>query len=186
MPQAKATELRTELRLTNISGRRPEALTWIARPGQGVRFLVTDRKMTSGDDITEAVYFIRPCNESHGWVVRPLRTRELVVTRNDYAVRDAKTRHAQLTLSDELIGRYGSLGTAPGVYRESVLCLFASYLDLPASSALVIDDPLSGAPIALAPALSADQKHVLVAEPAWSAETPSRSQSWPTLSRSRF
>ena len=101
-----------------------------------------------------------------------LRSHKLVATRNFYVVRDANTRHAQLALSDDLVGRHGSLDTAPGVYRESVRRLFASYLDLPASSALVIDGPLSGAPIALVPALSADQEHVLVPESAWSAETP--------------
>ena len=31
--------------------------------------------MTNGDDMTEAGYFIRPCEESKGWVVRSLRTR---------------------------------------------------------------------------------------------------------------
>ena len=40
--------------------------------------------------------------------------------------------------------------------------LYASCLDLPASSALVVDGPCSGVPIALVPALSADQEHVLV------------------------
>ena len=40
--------------------------------------------MTSGDDITEASYLIRPCKESRGWVVRSLRSRELVATREVY------------------------------------------------------------------------------------------------------
>ena len=42
--------------------------------------------------------------------------------------------------------------------------LFAPHLDLPASSALVIDDSLSGVPVALVPALDADHEHVLVPE----------------------
>ena len=82
MPQAEATELRSECRLANFSGRRPGASTWVVRPGQSVHFLVTDRKMASGDDITEAAYFVRPCGESRGWVVRSLRKRRLVVTRS--------------------------------------------------------------------------------------------------------
>ena len=66
MPQAESTELRTECHLTNFSGRRPGASPRIARPGQSAYFLVTDRKMTSRDDITEAAYFVRPCDESRG------------------------------------------------------------------------------------------------------------------------
>ena len=58
--------------------------------------------MTSGDDITEAAYFVRPCDESRGWVVRSLWTRKLVVTRNALFVRDAITRHAQLPLQRRL------------------------------------------------------------------------------------
>ena len=50
--------------------------------------------------------------------------------------------------------------------------LLAPYLDLPASSALVIDDPLSGVPVALMPALGVCQKHVLVPESARFAEGP--------------
>ena len=63
--------------------------------------------MTSGDEITEAAYFVCPCDESRGSVVRSLRTRKPVVTRYVYVVRDANTRHAQLTLSDGLVGRHG-------------------------------------------------------------------------------
>ena len=149
MPQAEATELRTECRLTNFFGRRPGASTWTARPGQSFYFLVTDSKIGSRDDITVAVYFIRSRGESRGWVVRPLRTRKLVVTRNFYVVRDTDTRHALLAL----VGRHGSLDTPPDVYHESVRRLFASCLDLPASSAPVADDPFSGVSIGLVPAL---------------------------------
>ena len=104
--------------------------------------------MTSGGKITGAAYFVRPCDESRGWVVRSLRARRLVVTRNAYVVRDANTRHAQLALSDDFVGRHGSLDTTPDAFRKSVRRLFAPYLDLPASSALVVDDPHSGVPIA--------------------------------------
>ena len=113
--------------------------------------------------MTKAGYFIRPCDESRGWVIRSLRTRKLVVTRNVYVVKDANTRHAQLALSDDLAARHGSLGTTPDDYRDAVRKLFASHLDLPASSALVIDDPLSGVPVALMPALEADHEHVSLA-----------------------
>ena len=164
MPSAKAPGPRTEFRLTNYSGRRPGASAWIARFDQSVYFLVANRKMTSGEDTTEAGYFIRPYKESRGWVVRSLRSRKLVVTCNGYVIRDLNTRHAQLALSDHLVGRHGSLDTEPGAYLKSIRRLFATCLDLPASSALVVDDPLSGIPIALVPALSADQEHVLVPE----------------------
>ena len=170
--RAEDAQLHSGCRLPNYSGRRPYAPVWIPRPCQSAYFPVADRKVTSGDDITEAAYFVRPCDEPHGWVVRSLRTRKLVVTRNVYFVRDAYTRHAQLALSDDLAGRHGSLDTAPDDYRESVRRLFAPYLDLPASSALAIDDPLSGVPVALVPALDVGQEHVLVPESAWSAEGP--------------
>ena len=52
MPKTEATELRTECRLTNFSGRPPDASAWIARPGQSAYFGVTDSKMTSDYDIT--------------------------------------------------------------------------------------------------------------------------------------
>ena len=139
MPSAEAPELRAECRLTTYSGRRPDASAWVARSGQGVYFLVADRKLTSGDDIAEAGYFIRPCEESRGWIVRSLRSRKLVVTRNVNVA--PNTRHAQLALSDDLVGRHGSLDIEPDDYRESVRRLFASCLDLPASSALVVENP---------------------------------------------
>ena len=141
--------------------------------------------MTSGDDMTEAGYFVRPCRESRGWVIRPLRTRKLVVTRNVYVVKDANTRHAQLAPSDDLVARHGSLDTAPDEYRDSVRKLFASRLDLPASSALVIDDPLSGVPVALVSALDADHEHVLVPETAWFADGTGP-PCWPMTSDALF
>jgi len=49
---------------------------------------------------------------------------------------------------------------------------FALYLNLPASSALMIDDPLYGVPVALVPALDVENEHVLVPESAWSADGP--------------
>ena len=167
MAKAKDARLRTECRFTNFFGRRPGASEWIAQPGRGVYFLVADRKMTSSDDITEEGYFVRPCGESRGWVIRSLQTRKLVVTRNVYVVKDANTRHAQLALSDDLVARHGSLDTAPDDYRDSVRKHFASRLDLLVSSALVIDNFLSGVPIALVPALGAGHEHVLVPETAW-------------------
>ena len=56
MPGAEAPGLRTECRLTNLSGRWPVASAWAARPDKSVYFLMTDREMTSGDDMTEAGY----------------------------------------------------------------------------------------------------------------------------------
>ena len=145
--------------MTNNSGRRPDTSAWIARPGQSGYFLVADRKIPSGGDITEAAYFIRPCEESRGWDVRPLWSRKLDVTRSDYVDRDSNIRRAQLALSDDPAGHHGSLDTEPGAYCESACRPFDSCLDLPASSALVVDDPFSGVPITPVPALSADQEH---------------------------
>ena len=50
--------------------------------------------------------------------------------------------------------------------------LFAPQPDLPASSALGIDDPLSGVPVALVPALGVYQEHVPVPESAWDRAGP--------------
>ena len=80
--------------------------------------------------------------------------------------KDANTRHAQPALSDDLVARHGSLDTAPDDYQDSARKLFVLYLDLPAFSALVTDDPLSGVPVALVPALDVDHEHVLVPESA--------------------
>ena len=60
MAGAEDAQFRSECRLSDYSGRRPDAPVWIARPSQSFHFLVADRKMTSGDDITEAGYFVRP------------------------------------------------------------------------------------------------------------------------------
>ena len=69
MAGAEDAQLRSECRYANFFGKRPDAPVWIARPGQSVYFPVPDRKMTSGDDMTEAGYFISPCDESRSWVV---------------------------------------------------------------------------------------------------------------------
>ena len=94
-------------------GRRPDASAWIARPGQSVYFMVPGRKMTSGRHMSETGIFVRPCTEFRGWVIRCLRTRKLVVSRNAHVVKDPNSRHALLALSDDLVGRHGSLDTSP-------------------------------------------------------------------------
>ena len=183
-PMAKAEDprLRAECRYTNFFGTRPDASKWIAQPGQSVYFLVADRKMTSGDDMTEAGYFVRPCEESKGWVVRSLRTRKLVVTRNVYVVKDANTRHAQLALSDDLVARHGSLDTAPDDYRDSVRKLFAARLDLPVSSALVIDDPSPASPSPWFPRWTPTMSTCSSPRRRGSRMVLARSPCWPTSS----
>ena len=133
-------------------GRRPQASAWIAPPGQSAYFMVPGRKMTSGHHMSGACISVRPCAESRGCVIHCLRTRKLVVSRNAYVVKDPNSRHAQLALSDGLVGRHGSLETSPGVYRAGVLALFAAHLLEPRASQLTVDDPLTGEPIALVPA----------------------------------
>ena len=109
--------------------------------------------------------------------VRSLRSRRPLATRYAYAARGPNTRHAQLALSDSLVGRHGSLDTEPSACRESVRRLFASFFDLPTSSALVVDDKFSGVPIALVPALGADQEQP-------SSPSPRGLQATPGLGRS--
>ena len=94
MAGAEDAQLRSNCRYANYIGKQPDAPVWIARPGQSVYFLVPDRKMTSCDDMTEASYFTRPCDESRGWLARSLRTRKLEVTPNVYVVKNANTGHA--------------------------------------------------------------------------------------------
>ena len=129
--------------------------------------MVPGRKMTSGHHMSDAGIFVRPCVESRGWVVRCLRTRKLVVSRNVYVVKDPNSRHAQLALSDDLVGRHGSLDTSPDTYRAGVRALFAAHLLEPPAAPLIVDETLTGVPIALEPALDADRDHVLVPESAW-------------------
>ena len=76
------------------------------------------------------------------------------------------TRHTQLALSDDLADRHGALGASPDSYRGSVRTLLASQLGEPPSAPLVVDGPLTGVPIALAPALDTDGDHVLAPESA--------------------
>ena len=111
--------------------------------------------------------FVRPCAESRGWIIRCLRTRKLVASRHVYVVKDLNSRHAQLTLSDDLVGRHGSLDTSPDAYRDGVRALFAANLLEPQATPLIVDGPLTGVPIALVPALGAEGDHVLVPEAAW-------------------
>ena len=75
--------------------------------------MVLERKMTSGHHMSDAGIFVRPCSESRGWVIRSVSSRKLVITRNAVVVRDPNTRHAQLALSDDLVGRHGSHETSP-------------------------------------------------------------------------
>ena len=79
-------DLRSMSRHEAYFGWRPDASAWIARPGQSVYFMVPWRKMTSGHHMSDAGIFVRPCAVSRGWVVRCLRTRKLVVSRNVYVV----------------------------------------------------------------------------------------------------
>ena len=92
-----------------------------------------------------------------------------VVSRNVYVVKDPNSRHAQLVLSDDLIGRRGSLGTSPDAYRAGVRALFAAYLLEPQATPLIADDLVTDVPIALVPALGAEGDHVLVPEAAWAS-----------------
>ena len=90
-----------------------------------------------------------------------------VVTRKVSAVRDPKTRRAQLALREDLAGRNHAPGTSPVAYRASVRALFASHLGEPPPSAPpIVDDPLTGVPIAFVPALDANGDHVLAPESA--------------------
>ena len=125
------------------------------------------RRMTSGHHMPDAGIFVRPCAESRGWVIRCLRTRELVVSRNVFVVKDPNSRHAQLALSDDLVGLHGALGTPPDPYRASVRALFAAQPLEPQSAPLIAEDSLTGVPIALVPARDADGDRVLVPESAW-------------------
>ena len=85
--------------------------------------MVTGRKTTSGHHMSDTGIFVRACAESRSWVIRCLSSRKLVVSRNAYVVRDPNSRHAQLALSDELVGRHGTLDTSPGAYRAGVRAL---------------------------------------------------------------
>ena len=160
-------DLRSISRHEAYFGWRPGASALVARPGQSVYFMVPGRKMTSGHHMPDAGIFVRPCAESRGWVIRCLRTRKLVFSRNVYVVKDPNSRHAQLALSDDLVGRHGSLDTSPDTYRAGVRALFAAHLLEPPAAPLIVDETLTGVPIALVPALDADRDHVLVPESAW-------------------
>ena len=129
--------------------------------------MVPDRKITSGHHMSDAGIFVRPCSESRRWGIRSLSSHKLIVSSNTSAVRDPNTRHAQLALSGDLVGRHGSLNTSPDAYRASAQALFASHLGELPSAPVIVDGPLTGVPIALVPAPDADGDHVLVLEPAW-------------------
>ena len=122
---------------------------------------------TSGLHVSDAGIFVYPYAESRGWVIRALISRKLVVSRNVSVVREPNTRHAQLALSGDLVGRYGSLDTLLDAYRASARAPFASHLGELPSAPLIVNDPLTGVPIALVPALDADGDYVLVPESAW-------------------
>ena len=127
-----------------------------------MHFMDPDRKMTCGHHMSDAGIFVRPCSKSRGWVIHSLRSRKVVVSRNASVVRDPNTRHAQLALSGDLIGRHGPLDTSPDAYRANVRALFASHLGAPLFAPLIADDPLAGVPVA-----DEDGDRVLVSESAW-------------------
>ena len=167
LPRALAPALGAVSRHEAYFGRRPDAPSWIARPGQGAYFMAPGRKMASGHRMSDAGIIVRPCSESRRWVIRSLGSRKLVISRNVLVVRDPNTRHAQLALSDDLVGRNGSLDTSPDAYRVSVRTLFASQFLEPQSAPLIVGGPLTGVPIALVPALDADGDRVMVTESAY-------------------
>ena len=113
MPQSGDLAQCAVTRIEAYSGHRPDASAWVARPCQSVQFMVPDRKMASGYHMSDAGIFVRPCADSLGWAIRSLNSRKLVISRNAPAVRDPNTRHAQLALSDDLVGRHGALDTSP-------------------------------------------------------------------------
>ena len=76
-------------------------------------------------------------------------------------------RHAQLALSDDLVGRHSSLGTSHDIYRASVRAIFASHSLEQLPAPIIVDGPLTGVLIALVPALDADGDYVLVPESVW-------------------
>ena len=166
-PNSNDPNLRPIFRHEAYFGWRPGASAWIARPGHSVYFMVLGRKMTSGHHMSDAGIFVRPCAESRGWIVRCLRTRKPVGSRNARVVKDPNSRYAQLALSDGLVSRHGSLDTSPDTYRAGVRALFAAHLLEPPAAPLIVDETLTGVPIALVPALDADRDHVLVPESAW-------------------
>ena len=157
IPRSRDPAQRAVSRLEAYFGSRHDAPAWIARPGQGVHFVVPDRKITSGHHMSDAGIFVRPCSKSRGWVIRSLSSRKLVASRIATAVRcshrDPNTRHAQLALSDDdLVGRHGSLDTSPSAYRASVReSLYAP---------LIADGPPTGVLVALVLARDVDGDHV--------------------------
>ena len=169
MPQSRDPAQRTVSRLEAYFGRRPDASAWIARPNHGVHFMVSDRKMTSGLHMSDVGIFVRPCIESRGWGIRSLSSRRLVVSRKAFVVQNPNTRHTQLALSDDLVGRNGSLDTSPGAYRASGRALLASHLDEALFAPPIADEQPTGVPVALVLALDADGARILVPESAWSS-----------------
>ena len=121
-------DLRSISRHEAYVGWRPDVTAWIARPGQSAYFIVPGRKMASGHHMSDAGIFVLACAECRGWVIRCLLTRKLVVSRNVYVFKDPNSRHAQLALSDDLVGRHGSLDASPGTYRSGVRAIFAAHL----------------------------------------------------------
>ena len=161
MPRALAPAQRTVSRHEAYFDRRPDASSWIARPGQGAHFMIPGLKMTSGHHMSDAGNAVRPCSKSRGWVTRSLSSRKLVISRNVLVARDPNTRHAQLALSDDLVCRHGSLDTSPDAYRGRARTLFASHLPELLSAPLIVGIPLTGVPIALVPALDAGGDRVI-------------------------
>ena len=113
--------LRDICRKEKYYGYHPGAPTFIARSGQSAYYMAGGRKITSGHQMSEAGYFARPCDESHGWDICSLHSCELAVSRNLHVVRDPKTRNPRLSLSDDLSSCHGALDTAPAAYCDAVV-----------------------------------------------------------------
>ena len=123
-------------------GHQPDASIFIARSGQSGYYMADGHKMTSGHHMCEAGYFVHPSDESRGRAIRSPYSRKIALFRNVYVVRDPKTRHARLALSDDLIGRHGAFDTAPTAYRIAVRALYAhSVVELQGTTLIVKAPP---------------------------------------------
>ena len=176
LPDADASWRRGISRYEAFFGRKPDASTWIAAPGQAVYSRIDDARLSSGDDMSEAGYFIRPSAESKGFMVRTILRRVIRITRNVLVVRNPTARLAQLALSDDLARTYGSPHRAEA-YHDAVRSLFDQYPDETLIRPLILEDPLSGMPRALVPAVDEYGDFVMTHPAAWPQDKPSPSPS---------
>jgi hypothetical protein len=173
VPRSKrGSAARLMTRIEAFHGKRYDVTRLITYPGGLVYVHNVGSKSSRDDDRARAGYFVCPAESTGGFIVRMHHSLKLVNAYDVSVVNNPNAIVATLMASDALYREHGVARGREETARAALRDLYVSdptAMDL--DSTLVIKDPLTGAPIALVPALTADGERTMV-PPEDTVETP--------------